>query len=188
MLTRLQIFHCEAAGLLLLGCVNSGLSISQDPCHRMIKKTTHKNRLVPRPLSKCWLLTCPCTLQLTNNHTWCMWSTTNATVCPELRATAHYGYPLHIQHTLQTDNHTLDKYQNNGKWVLTVGDKLWAVKCNLKSFRDALSSAIMDFTEWPIQLHNSYDVCKLIKSTGELTNLLVIKKRTSPRGVEVVSQ
>ena len=71
----------------------------------------HNNRLVPRPLSKCCLLTCPCTLQLTNNHIWCMWSTTNATVCLELRATAHYGYPLHIQHTLQTDNHTLDKYQ-----------------------------------------------------------------------------
>ena len=33
-----------------------------------------------------------------------------------------------------------------------------------------------------------YDVCKLIKSTGELTNLLVIKKRTSAKGEEVVSQ
>lgn len=151
--------------------------------------TGHNNRLVPRPLliilSTDLPMYSPANKQphlVHVKHHKCHCLSRAKSDCPLRISSPHPAHPTDRQ------SYILDKYQNNGKWILTVGDKLWAVKSRLKSFRDALSSAVMDSTEWPIQLHNSYDVYKLIKSTGELTNLLVIKKRTSPKGVEVVSQ
>ena len=151
----------------------------------MIKKTTHNNRLAPRPLliilSTDLPMYSPANKQphfVHVKHHKCHCLSRAKSDCPLRISSPHPAHPTDRQ------SYILDKYQNNGKWILTVGDKLWAVKSRLKSSK-LCSDGLY---RMPIQLHNSYDVCKLIKSTGELTNLLVIKKRTSPKGVEVVSQ